>query len=84
MANLLDTDTTGQKVTHKSVLALHDLGVMIKLWGSAKDVYSSHVEKRHIETQKRKGKKPGLLSGTQWVETLSLKEHFFLTFPACF
>ena len=57
MANLLYTDTTGQKVTHTSVLALHDLGVMIKLWGSAKDVYSSHVEKkRHIETQKRKGK----------------------------
>ena len=56
MANLLHTDTTGQKVTHTSVLALHDLGVMIKLWGSAKDVYSSHVEKRHIETQKRKGR----------------------------
>ena len=40
------TDTTGQKVTHTSVLALHDLGVMIKLWGSAKAVYSSHVEKK--------------------------------------
>ena len=65
MANLLHTDTTGQKVTHTSVLALHDLGVMIKLWGSAKDVYSSHVEKKTHWNSEKKGKKPGLLSGTQ-------------------
>jgi hypothetical protein len=47
MANFLDIDTIGQKVTHKSVLALHDLGVMIKLWGSAKDVFFTRKKKTH-------------------------------------
>lgn len=47
MANLLHTDTIGQKVTQKSVLALYDLGVMIKLWGSAKDVFFTRRKKTH-------------------------------------
>ena len=63
MANLLHTDTIGQKVTQKSVLALYDLGAMIKLWGSAKDVFFTRRKKTHWNSEK-KGKKPGLLSGT--------------------
>ena len=47
MANLFHKDTTVQKVTHKSVLALYDLGVMIKLWGSAKDVFFTRRKKTH-------------------------------------
>ena len=70
MANLLHTDTAEQKVTNKSVLALYDLGVIIKLWGSAKDVFftRAHVEKRHIETKKRKGKNQVYFLALNWLK----------------